>query len=336
MKHILFGGNGFVGRYIARDLMDIGETVLICDLPGSHAPIYAHTPLMQVDITQQESIGTVPIDPDDIVYNLAARMLHPIVPRHSRYRYFYSVDYFGGVKIIEAMERAGCCRLVQFSTDMVYGKLQTASPAKVDHPRAPLGEYSASKKALEDYCIEKRRRGLKVSIFRPRLINGPGRAGALGNLFRLIRNHLPVPIIGNGSNRYQMVSVFDCARAAVSSARAGVIDGEFNLGSAAPPTVRNLLDDLIRHADSRSFLVPTPANLVKDVLRLLDHVNLPLLVPEQFEVADNDYVLDIETTVRQLNWQPRHSDRDMMFEAYREFAAISLRGKPTMNADPLC
>ena len=71
---------------------------------------------------------------------------------------------------------------------MVYGPLQTPPPVSVDHPRVPIGEYSASKKALEDYCIEaSARKGLRVSMFRPRLINGPGRVGILGKLFKLIR-----------------------------------------------------------------------------------------------------------------------------------------------------
>jgi dTDP-glucose 4,6-dehydratase len=323
MKHIIFGGNGFVGRQVARNLLEAGEQVLVCDLQKSTPPIDERAAFSRVDITDAAAIAKVPIAADDIVYSLAARMLHPIVRRRDRHEYFYSVDYQGAVNVIEAMERSGCSRLVQFSTDMVYGRLQTAPPVKVDHPRVPIGEYSASKKVLEDFCIRKRRDGLKVSIFRPRLIIGPGRVGVLGSLFRLIRRSLPVPLVGNGSNRYQMVSVFDCASAAISSARKGVVNGEFNLGSADPPTVRHLLTELIRIAGSHSILVPTPAAAVKAVLRFLDLVNLPLLVPEQFEIADHDYVVDIEPTVRLLDWTPKYSDQDMMFEAYREFTALA-------------
>lgn len=321
MKHILFGGNGFVGRYIARDLVASGEQVLVCDLVKGDLPIYDRARFAQVDITSQASVAQVPIAADDFVYNVAARMLHPIVKRRDRYDYFYSVDYDGAVNVIEAMTRAGCNRLVQFSTDMVYGLPQTEPPLRVDHPRVPIGEYSSSKKALEDYCVSQRARGLKVSIFRPRLINGPGRVGILGSLFKLIRRSLPVPLIGNGRNRYQMVSVFDCASAAVCSARKGVVDGEFNLGSADPPTVRALLTALIRHAGSKSILVPTPAAPLKMVLRAFDRLNVPLLVPEQFEVADADYVVDIEPTIRMLGWRPEHSDLDMMLEAYEQFVA---------------
>lgn len=319
MKHIIFGGNGFVGRYIARDLIAEGEQVLVCDLEKGDLPIYDKAQFMRVDITSPGSIAPVPIASDDVVYNVAARMLHPIVKRRDRYEYFYSVDYHGAVNIVEAMTRAGCNRLIQFSTDMVYGRLQTNPPVRVDHPRNPIGEYSASKKALEDYCLSQRAKGLRVSIFRPRLINGPGRVGILGSLFKLIRHSFPVPLIGTGSNRYQMVSVFDCASAGICSSRKGVVDGEFNLGSPEPPTVRALLTGLIRYAKSKSILVPTPAAPLKAVLRMLDRLNLPLLVPEQFEVADNDYVVDIEPTIRMLDWQPKHSDQEMMLDAYRQY-----------------
>lgn len=321
MKHVIFGGSGFVGHYIARDLLASGEQVLVCDLAKSTLPAHDHCGFMQVDITKPADVARVPIDADDVVHNVAARMLHPIVRRRDRYEYFYSVDYHGAVNIVEAMERAGCDRLVQFSTDMVYGPLQTPPPVSVNHPRVPIGEYSASKKALEDYCIGKRAHGLRVSIFRPRLIVGPGRVGILGNLFKLIRKSLPVPLIGTGANRYQMIAVFDCASAAVCSASRGVVNGEFNLGSANPPTVRHLLEELIRQARSRSILVPTPAWPLKAMLRFLDRVNLPILVPEQFEIADHDYVVDIEPTIRMLGWQPRFSDQDMMLEAYRQYTS---------------
>jgi dTDP-glucose 4,6-dehydratase len=323
MKHIIFGGNGFVGRYTARDLLAAGEQVLICDIAKDPLPIYEKAGFLSADITSPDQVAKVPIAADDIVYNLAARMLHPIIKRRDRYEYFYSVDYHGAVNIVDAMERAGCNRLVQFSTDMVYGPLQTPPPVKVDHPRVPIGEYSASKKALEDYCIGKRAEGLRVSIFRPRLINGPGRVGILGKLFNLMRLNLPVPLIGTGANRYQMVSVFDCASAAVCSGKKGVVNGEFNLGSADPPTVRNLLSEVIKQAGSKSILVPTVAAPAKVLLRLLDRMNMPVLVPEQFEIADHDYVVDIEPTKNMLDWTPRYNDERMMLEAYQQFLQAS-------------
>jgi dTDP-glucose 4,6-dehydratase len=81
---------------------------------------------------------------------------------------------------------------------------------------------------------------LNATIFRPRLIAGAGRLGILVKLFELIRRGLPVPMIGNGTNRYQMVAVEDCVSAALLAVE-GCPTGPFNLGSDAPPMVRDLL-----------------------------------------------------------------------------------------------
>ena len=319
MKHIIVGGDGFVGRYIARDLLKNDESVLVCDMKKSEIPIYDRADFLQTDITDETAVRQIPIDQDDIVYNVAARMLHPIVKRSERHDYFFSVDFEGARFVVDHAMDSSCNRLIQFSTDMVYGLLQTPPPIKTDHPRVPIGEYSDSKRFIEDYCMSRRADGLQVSIFRPRLIIGPSRLGVLTNLFKLINNNLPVPMIGNGGNHYQMVSVFDCASAAVRSGEKGVVDGDFNLGSEDPPKVRDLLRSLIDSVGSKSFLIPTPAFLVKGVLRGLDFVNLSLMVPEQYEVADLDYVIDISKTKEMLDWAPQYSDFDMFSQAYDDF-----------------
>ncbi|MGH7931311.1 MAG: NAD-dependent epimerase/dehydratase family protein, partial [Candidatus Binatia bacterium] len=203
----------------------------------------------------------------------------------------------------------------------VYGRLKYDPPIREDHPRHPIGEYSDSKRCIEDYCMQHRRDGLRVSIFRPRLIIGPGRLGILTNLFRFIKWNLPVPMIGSGANHYQMISVFDCASAAVMSAKRGVVDGEFNLGSENPPTVRTLLNGLIERVRSRSIPVPTPAPAVKAVLRMLDSMDLSLMVPEQYEIADADYVIDIRHTKTALDWRPKYDDISMFNQAYDDFTA---------------
>lgn len=323
MKHVIFGGNGFVGRYLARDLLSLGEEVVICDLQQSELPIYPKARFVRVDITDHKSLDTAPVSASDIVYNLAARMLHPVVSRRRRHDYFFSVDYRGGANIIDLLARRNCNKLIQYSTDMVYGKPWTAPPLREDHPRNPIGEYADSKRVLEDLCIARRSEGLDVSIFRPRLIIGPGRRGILNHLFRFIEHHLPVPLIGDGSNHYQMISVFDCASVALCSAQKGVVNGEFNLGSTNPPTVRRLLENLIRDAGSRSVLVSLPAAWVKRALTILDWLNVSPLVPEQYEIADTDYIVDITNAERKLGWIPRYDDATMLRDAYLEYKAGS-------------
>jgi dTDP-glucose 4,6-dehydratase len=166
------------------------------------------------------------------------------------------------------------------------------------------------------------------------LIAGAGRLGILAKLFRLVALNLPVPMIGSGRNRYQMIAVEDCVAAALRAVDCGLPAGPFNLGSAEPPTVRQLLEDLIARAGSRSILVPTPAASVQATLGLLDRAGLTLLYPEQFAIADSDYTLDTQSTTMALGWSPARRDEDIIFDAFCHFRQLDGAGPaiPAMAA----
>ena len=93
----------------------------------------------------------------------------------------------------------------------------------------------------------------------------------------------------------------------------------YNLGSDDPPPVRKLLGDLIRHAGSRSILLPTPAPLVKLTLDALDALNMPIMDPEQYKIADEICILDTSKAKRELGWHPQYRDEDMLLAAYTEY-----------------
>jgi dTDP-glucose 4,6-dehydratase len=273
---------------------------------------------VECDVTDATSVEAVGIKPDDMVYNLSAKMLSPIQTRAKRHDFFFPVNYYGTLHIIEAMDAAGASKLVHFTTDMIYGHT-VVTPMTEDHPVAPLGEYGLSKQMTEELAAEWRKRGMQISLFRPRLIIGPGRLGILEKLFKLIDMNLPVPMIGSGKNPYQFISVFDCAEAARAAWKAGVPDEAYNLGSLNPPPVRRLLGDLIKHAGSKSLLIPTPGWAVKRTLDLFDLVNMPIMDPEQYLIADEECVLDVSKAKRQLGWVPQYRDEDMLIAAYSEY-----------------
>ena len=320
MRHIIIGGDGFVGRHLARDLHAMGQRVVIADIRKSADPVYEKVPFVHVDITHPKTLEALEISGDDVIHNMAARMLSPILPRKERRDFFWPVNTDGVAHLLGHMERKGATRLVHFTTDMVYGHSK-AIPQTEDHPVEPLGPYGESKRVTEDMCREYRAGGMNISVFRPRLVIGPGRLGILEKLFRLVDASLPVPMIGSGRNPYQFVSVYDCASAAVCAWKAGFPNAEYNIGSAEPPPVRELLGRLIREAGSRSLLLPTPAWAVKTALNTLDFLNMPLMDPEQYLIADEYCVLDCSRAKREIGWEPRYRDDDMLLAAYREYRA---------------
>lgn len=333
MKHVIFGGDGFLGRYLARELVSRSQEVVICGITKSDLDIYRKVPFIRVDITETPAFDMLPLAPSDVVHHFAARLLVPIVARSRRKEYFWSVNYHGTKNVLEYVYAKGCRNLVYFTTDMVYGRTKT-TPRYEDHPREPLGPYGESKLASEKLCESYREKGMNITVFRPRMIIGPGRLGILENLFRLVDANLPIPLIGNGTNHYQFISVFDCVSAVLCTLEKGVPCSTYNLGSKNPPTVNKLLGVLIREAGSRSFLVRTPAGLMKGTLAILDFLGLPLLDPEQYLIADETCVLDISKAARELGWQPCHSDQDMLIAAYRDYRnSKAAQGSPSLGSN---
>lgn len=319
MKHIIFGGDGFVGQKLAERLVNEGEEVIVADIVKSAHEHYQSCDWVHLDVTNPDDFNQLSIGRNDAVYNLSAKMLSPIVRKSLRHDFFWPVNYHGTENILKAMRTAGASNLVHFTTDMVYGHTKTV-PMNEEHPVEPLGEYGESKWQTELLSAKWREeKGFNITLFRPRLIIGPGRLGILEKLFKLIDHNLPVPMIGSGKNPYQFISVFDCADAAYLAWKAGFPNEAYNLGSKSPPSVRELLRRLIVEANSKSILLPTPGWAVKRTLDLLDLVAMPLMDPEQYLIADEECILDCSKAERELGWKARFSDDDMLVAAYKEY-----------------
>jgi dTDP-glucose 4,6-dehydratase len=323
MRHVIIGGSGFTGTALCEALLKRGQTPLVLDLrpPPKHL-----TPLvdfLQGDTTDSRALASLRLAPDDAVYQLAARQFHGPVPTRGRQAWFDAVNVLGVRNTLSAMAQSGASMLVFFSTDMTYGMPQQ-NPVPSTHSQTPLGHYGRSKLAAERLLLDAVRSGkLHATIFRPRLIAGAGRLGILTKLFSLIRLGAPVPMIGTGKNRYQLVAVEDCVQAALTAVEKGCPTGPFNLGSANPPNVKSLLGSLISRAGSRSRLLATPAPLVQFTLAALDAAGLTLLYPEQFAIADTDFILDTSQTVKELGWTPAAKDEDVLWDAYTHFCATA-------------
>jgi len=322
MKHIIFGGDGFLGTELTIKLRDKGETVLVCDLKQTLASgIYDNSLVsyIQMDVREEDSFKKIPVDKDDVIYHFAAVLLVPIIPRKERQKYFWDTLYVGTENVLGFMISHELNNLIYYTTDMVYGHT-VHNPRFEDHPRAPVGPYGEAKYQTELLCEKYRKeKNFNITIFRPRLIIGEGRLGILKILFTLIDKNLPIPLIGNGKNHYQFISVSDCADACIAGVDAGFPNEEYNLGSFNPPTVRELLKDLIKEAGSKSFLIPTPASVDKLILAGFDKINKPIMDPEQYLIADETCVLDVSKAERELGWTPKFTDSDMLIVAYHSY-----------------
>lgn len=314
-RHVVVGGAGFTGRYLIRTLLAQGLQVHAIDLLPLSAEFSGRVVHHRLDILDVAALARVPLDEGDVVHHLAARQFHDDVPPRNQDAWFAEVNVIGTSNVLQWMRQLEKPRLVYLSTDMVYGIPETL-PVPPTHRHKPLGPYGRSKAASEQLCTRAREQGYLITILRPRMIVGPGRFGILVKLFRLMDLGLPVPTIGSGNNRYQMIAVED-----VVSAILAAVDKQFppvalSLGSGEAPPVRQLLRNTINRIGSRSPVLAIPATPLKLILSLLEKLGRPLLHREQYQIADVNYVVDIAQTIQTLDWTPTHNDEDMLVSAY--------------------
>jgi len=325
-RFVITGGSGFLGQFLIRKLSNLYPESPIHNLDINHTSDLKSENLFSHDINlaNEDNILSFEFTKNDIVYHLAANTFTNKTPsRVERKKWFEDLNFFGTKNLLSAMTRGGAKNIAFVSTDMVYG-LPKRNPIDTDHPLSPNGPYGQSKKNAEiiinAFGSKKEHRSI---IFRPRVIIGPGRHGLFDKLFFLIKNHLPVPLIGSGQNHYQFISVYDCVEALIKFNEKDLCSGIYNLGSINPPRVKELLSFIINQANSHSILVPTWGKGTKMVLGILDQLNLTLLYPEQYLLADKDYILDISSLREELDFDPEFDDKAILLEAFKNYCELS-------------
>ena len=320
---VFVGGKGLVGKSATTLFLEKGYEVYILDLEENKGFIKTTKNLTHIccDIHNKffykKIINKIPLN--SYVINLAARQYANNPPSISRLDWFLKTNLYGGINVLDFAIQINAKGFIQFSTDMVYGKPKQI-PVKETHSLHPIAEYGESKKAIEDYILKNREKFLfPITILRPRLILGPGRLGVFKNLFNLIKYNLPVPLIGNGSNFYQMVSDRDCAKAIYLSILKKCPNTTFNLGSNVKKSVYEQLTIFISKYMSRSFLIKTPAFIIKYIFKFLEFFKIEILFKEQYELADKHFVVDIKKAKKILNWVPEDDDQDMLDIIYKHW-----------------
>tara|TARA_B100000989_G_C19526706_1_gene467288 strand:+ start:944 stop:1927 length:984 start_codon:yes stop_codon:yes gene_type:complete len=312
---IIFGGLGFLGLKLSNKLCQLGFDTIVVDMSHYRLDLNKKVKHIQIDVTKNSIEEFLEIKKHDIFINLASRQYHNKIPYFRRQEWFDQLNFHFTKKTIQLAIDKEISGYIFFSTDMIYGMPQSDQTNEKQFPK-PIGEYGKSKLKAENELLKLSKDKIPLTIFRPRLINGPGRLGIFKKLFNLIYNSKIVPIIGNGENCYQMVSVEDCISAVTSCIEKKVPNEIFNLASQKKIKVKNLLNNLIGSANSHSKILPLNAMLIKKILNISDFIGLDIMYKEQYKIADKDIFLDISKANTLLDWYPKYDDQAMINQAY--------------------
>jgi dTDP-glucose 4,6-dehydratase len=148
MRILVAGGAGFIGSHFAKRLQRAGDDVVVLDkltYSGNRANLPAEIEFHQGDIAEPTELASAATGADAIV-NFAAET-H--VDRSILTAEDFGRTEFRGTQVLLEYARTTGVRLVQVSTDEVYGDLEAGGSSKETDPLRPSSPYSAAKAAGE-------------------------------------------------------------------------------------------------------------------------------------------------------------------------------------------
>ena len=328
MKILITGGAGFLGLHLAKYFSKKKFDLYLLDIADFDKKEYPKKcNFIKGDITHKQLINRLfkEIKPDFAIHAAAALPLWKNTE-------IMKINVDGTENILNASLNNKTKRVIYISSTAVYG-VPKKHPIVETDPRIGVGAYGISKIMAEDRCFKFIKKGLNVTIIRPKTFLGTHRLGVFEILFDWIHDGKKIPVIGSGDNRYQLLDVDDLSEAcylflACSSGHPqgvqrkighpeGDLNGAFNIGAEKFTTVKGDFQMMFDELKSKSKIFPTPAFLVKKTLWLFEKLHISPLYQWVYDTADKDSYVSIDKLTKALNWHPKYSNSDALIKAYK-------------------
>ncbi len=227
MLALVTGGTGLLGSHIAEQLRLRGHSIRAVCRPGSDTAFLRSigAEIVAGDVTDREVLRRT-CEGVDAVYHAAAR-----VGDWGPWEGFLRVSVDGTQALLDAAVAAKVRRFLHISSISVYGHVDEAG--RVLDESAPVGvnvhrwSYYTRAKVLAERCVwEAHQSGrIAVTVIRPSWLYGPRDRATLPRLIQSIRDG-KLKIIGDGTNRLNVVHAANVAEAAILAAESDRAIGE--------------------------------------------------------------------------------------------------------------
>ena len=285
----IFGGTGFVGRQIVRELADKGIIVKVATrIPESAyflKPCGAVGQIVPVACNYKNTNDVhEAIKGSDYVVNCIGILYEK---RKSTFERAH-VDI--PAMIAKACADENVSRFVHISALGSENGTSKYAKTKLDGEQAVLANYAGA------------------TILRPSVIFGED--DSFFNMFAELSRYVPfLPLIGGGKTKFQPVFVGDVADAAVK----GLLDPSskyqgktYQLGGPDVVDFKEIYELLFKYTGRRKKLLPLPFGFAKFEAMFLSLLPKPLLTPDQVESLKTDNIVDESALgFREFGIQPR-------------------------------
>ncbi len=270
----VFGGSGFLGRYVVKRLAEAGWRIFVGVRQPENAGFLrpmgdvGQVVPIKANITDTEAIAAA-VEGSDLVINAVGILFEKGDQR------FAAIHAQGAERVAQAAKAANVGRLIHVS----------AIGADAGSPSV----YARSKAAGEA-AVAAAFEG--ATIFRPSLLIGP--EDDFFNRFAALARIAPaLPLIGGGHTKFQPIYVGDVADAIVAAADDPDTAGRvFELGGPTVYSFRELMAYILSETGRRRLLVPVAPWMIKPKAWFLEFLPKPPLTRDQIALLERDNVVD--------------------------------------------
>ncbi len=312
---LVTGGAGFLGINLCRFLLARGQAVRSLDVAPFDYPEARRIEAITGDIRDAAIVERAMEGVTIVIHAAAALPLS--TPGDIR-----STEVQGTRNLLEAALRHHVARFVFISSTAVYG-IPDHHPIRETDRLQGVGPYGEGKIAAERICEEYRAKHLCVPILRPKSFVGPERLGVFELLYEWAFEGRNFPMLGSGSNRYQLLDVEDLCRAVYlcMTADANVANQTFNVAATQFGTMRDNIQCVLDRAGRGKHAIAFPAGPLIAVLKLLELFRLSPLYRWIYETAGEESFVDTDKIETQLGFVPTYSNRDALVRNYDWYVA---------------
>jgi len=281
------------------------------DLASFDFPEREQVQALTGDIRDSAAVGRAIAGAEAVVHCAAALPLY----RRSE---IMSTEVDGTAVLLAAARKASVRRFVFISSTAVYG-VPARVPILETDPLVGVGPYGEAKILAERLCERERRQGLCLPILRPKTFVGPERLGVFGILFEWASEGKNFPLVGDGSNRYQLLDVDDLCQAIqlCLTDPEPAVNETFNIGAREFGTMREDFQAVLDSAGHGRKVVPLPRGIATAALRALDLLKLSPLYRWVYETASKDSSVSISRAEARLGFRPLYSNREALLRSFR-------------------
>lgn len=244
MKVLLTGGTGFLGRHLARRLLDRGHDVTLMgrDFAPAQDLVARGARPVSVELRDRDAVQAACAG-QDAIFHVGAKSEPWGKPAE-----FHAINVGGTAAVVAGCRRHGVRRLIYVSSPSVVfdGADQIDAVETTPYPTHFASVYSLTKKLGED-AVNAARGELETVILRPKAIFGPGDRALLPRLIAAARRGR-LPQIGDGKNLVDLTYVENVAQALVLALDSPVAAGRtYTITNDEHPALWDMIRAMLLH-----------------------------------------------------------------------------------------